>query len=137
MSEDTVARLGGDEFVILLEDIQDPTDVTRVADRIQHDLASPYDLENHKVFISVSMGIVLNVTGYERPEDILRDADIAMYRAKGQGRGRYEMFDAAMLAHVMTRLELETDLRKALEQQGVYRSLSADPRVGNPSNHRI
>ena len=115
--EDTVARLGGDEFVILLEDIQDPVDVTRIADRIQTSLALPCDLEGHKVFVSVSMGIVLDATEYEHPDDVLRDADIAMYRAKGQGRGRYEMFDAAMLAHAMTRLELETDLRKALEHQ--------------------
>ena len=115
--EDTVARLGGDEFVILLEYIQGTTDVTRIANRIQTSLASPYDLENHKVFVSVSMGMVVNATGYERPEDILRDADIAMYRAKGQGRGRYEMFDTAMLAYAMTRLELETDLRKALERK--------------------
>jgi diguanylate cyclase (GGDEF)-like protein/PAS domain S-box-containing protein len=116
-SEDTVARLGGDEFVILLEDIQDATTVTRIANRVQTDLTAPCDLEGHKVFISVSIGIVLNVDEYQRPEDVLRDADIAMYRAKGQGRGRYEMFDAAMLAHAMTRLELETDLRKALERR--------------------
>jgi diguanylate cyclase (GGDEF)-like protein/PAS domain S-box-containing protein len=116
-TEDTVARLGGDEFVVLLEDVQNPIDAKRVADRIQHDLALPCDLEGHKVFISVSMGIVLNHGRYEQPDDILRDADIAMYRAKGQGRGRHEMFDTAMLAHAMTRLELETDLRKALERQ--------------------
>ena len=115
--EDTVARLGGDEFVILLEDIQDPMDVTRITDRILHDLTLPCDLEGHKVFVSVSMGIVLSAARYERPEDILRDADIAMYRAKGQGRGRYEMFDTAMLSRVMTRLELESDLRKAVERQ--------------------
>ncbi len=116
-SEDTVARLGGDEFVILLEDVRAPLDVTRIADRIQHDLALPHELEGHKVFVSVSMGVVLSMSGYEQPEDILRDADIAMYRAKGQGRGRYEMFDSAMLAQAMTRLELETDLRKALERK--------------------
>ena len=115
--EDTVARLGGDEFVILLEDVQDPMAVTRITDRIQHDLALPHDLEGHKVFVSVSMGIVLSADRYGRPEDILRDADIAMYRAKGQGRGRYEMFDTTMLARVMTRLELESDLRKAVERQ--------------------
>ncbi|HET9912800.1 MAG TPA: EAL domain-containing protein [Anaerolineales bacterium] len=115
--EDTVARLGGDEFVILLEDIQDPVDITRIANRVQTSLASPCDLEGHKVFVSVSMGIVLNAADGEQPEDVLRDADIAMYRAKGQGRGRYEMFDKEMLAHAMTRLELETDLRKALERK--------------------
>jgi diguanylate cyclase (GGDEF)-like protein/PAS domain S-box-containing protein len=116
-SEDTIARLGGDEFVVLLEDVLDPVDATRVADRIQHDLALPCDLEGQKVFVSVSMGIVLSAARYERPEDVLRDADIAMYRAKGQGRGRYEMFDTTMLARVMTHLELETDLRKAVERQ--------------------
>jgi len=116
-SVDTVARLGGDEFVVLLEDTQGSIDATRVADRIQHDLALPHDLEGYKVFVFVSMGIVLSMDSYERPEDILRDADIAMYRAKGQGRGRYEIFDPAMLDRVMTRLELETDLRKALERQ--------------------
>ncbi len=115
--EDTVARLGGDEFVILLEDIQGLMDTTLFADRIQHDLALPHDLEGHKVFVSSSIGIVLSAARYERPEDILRDADIAMYRAKGQGQGRYEMFDTTMLARVMTRLELESDLRKALEYQ--------------------
>lgn len=116
-SEDTIARLGGDEFVILLEEVEVSADYLRVADRIQHDLALPCDLEGHRVFISVSMGIVQSAAGYERPEDILRDADIAMYRAKGQGRGRYEIFDPEMLERVMTRLELETDLRKALERQ--------------------
>jgi diguanylate cyclase (GGDEF)-like protein len=115
--EDTVARLGGDEFVILLEDIQDSTDAIRVAERIQHDLVAPYDLESHKIIVFVSMGIVLSGANYERPDDVLRDADIAMYRAKGQGLGRYVIFDPAMLDRVMTRLELETDLRRALEYQ--------------------
>jgi diguanylate cyclase (GGDEF)-like protein len=115
--EDTVARLGGDEFVILLEDVQDLIDVTHIANRVQTDLALPYDLEGHKVFVSVSMGIVPNAAEYERPEDVLRDADIAMYRAKGQGRGRYEMFDTTMLAYATTRLEMETNLRKALERK--------------------
>jgi len=115
--EDTVARLGGDEFAILLEDIQDPLDVTHVANRVQTDLALPFDLEGHKVFVSVSMGLVLNAAEYERSEDVLRDADIAMYRAKGQGRGRYEMFDTTMLAYATARLELETSLRKALERK--------------------
>jgi diguanylate cyclase (GGDEF)-like protein len=116
-TEDTVARLGGDEFVILLEELEGSTDYIRIADRIQHDLALPANLGDHMVFVSVSIGIVLNAARYERPEDILRDADIAMYRAKRQGRGRYEIFDPAMLNSVMTHLELETDLRRALEHQ--------------------
>jgi diguanylate cyclase (GGDEF)-like protein len=116
-SEDTVARLGGDEFVILLEDVQDSAHATRVADRIQRDLALPYDLGDHKIFSFASIGIVIGAARYEQPGDVLRDADIAMYRAKGQGLGRYEIFDPEMLSRVMTRIELETDLRKALEFQ--------------------
>ncbi|MDD5368821.1 MAG: EAL domain-containing protein [Anaerolineaceae bacterium] len=116
-SEDTVARLGGDEFVLLLEELVDATGCIRVADRILHELALPAELGGYKTFISISMGIVLGEARYERPEDILRDADIAMYHAKKQGRGRYEVFDPAMLQGVMTRIELETDLRKALGKQ--------------------
>jgi diguanylate cyclase (GGDEF)-like protein len=115
--EDTVARLGGDEFVILLEDIKDKTEVIQIAERIQNRLAMPYDLDGHVVFVFCSMGIVLNGADYENPDDLLRDADIAMYRAKGQGLGHYKIFDPSMLDRVMTRLELETDLRKALDHQ--------------------
>jgi EAL domain-containing protein (putative c-di-GMP-specific phosphodiesterase class I) len=116
-SEDTVARLGGDEFVILLEDLENSTNYLRVVKRIQHELASPANLQGYVAFISISMGIVLSDARYERPEDILRDADIAMYHAKRQGRGRYEIFDPAMLERVKSRLQMETDLRKALERQ--------------------
>jgi len=116
-SEDTVARLGGDEFVVLLEDIEDAEDALQVAERIQNNLAMPYDLDGHMVFVFTSMGIVLSGADYEQPNDVMRDADIAMYRAKGKGLGRYEIFHPAMLERAMTRLELETDLRKALEDQ--------------------
>jgi diguanylate cyclase (GGDEF)-like protein/PAS domain S-box-containing protein len=101
---DTVARLGGDEFVILLEDIRDVSDVTRVADRIQKKLMMAALLPSHTIFMSASMGIVLSSTGYDRPEDILRDADTAMYRAKENGRSRYEIFDSAMRDQIMLRL---------------------------------
>ncbi|RPJ23005.1 MAG: diguanylate cyclase, partial [Chloroflexi bacterium] len=133
-TEDTVARLGGDEFVILLEDVQNPLDATRIADRIQQDLALPCDFEGHKVFVSISMGIVLGAARYEQPEDVLRDADIAMYRAKGQGRGRYEMFDTTMLARAMTLLGLENDLRKAVERQEFIIHYQPIVELGN---HRI
>lgn len=116
-SEDTVARLGGDEFVILLEELEDSGGFRQVANRILHEMAIPASLGGHKVFISISVGIVLGDDRYEQPDDILRDADIAMYRAKRQGRGRYEIFDPSMLEGVMSRLELENDLRKALEAQ--------------------
>jgi len=114
---DTVARLGGDEFVILLEDIKDVSDVTRVADRIQKRLMLAALLPNHKIFMSASMGIVLSATGYDRPEDVLRDADTAMYRAKENGRSRYEIFDSAMRDQIMHRLELESALRQAIEKE--------------------
>lgn len=116
-SVDTVARLGGDEFVILLEELVNPSDYLLVANRILKNLAMPSSLEGHKVFVSVSMGIVLNHARYERSDDIMRDADIAMYSSKKHGRNRFEVFDPIMLIGVMTRLELETDLRKALENQ--------------------
>ena len=116
-AEDTVARLGGDEFVILLEELEDTEDALQIAERIQNKLALPYDLDGHMVFVFTSMGIVLSGAYYERPDDVMRDADIAMYRAKGQGLGRYKIFDPAMLDRAMTRLEMETDLRNALENQ--------------------
>ncbi len=115
--EDTVARFGGDEFVVLLDDIQDSSDAIRVAERIQNDLSIPYDLDGYRVIVFVSTGIVFGDSAYVQPDDIVRDADIAMYRSKGKGLGRYEIFDPSMLDRVMTRLELETDLRKALENQ--------------------
>lgn len=114
--EDTVARLGGDEFVILLEEMETTTGYLHVADRIQRALAEPAQLEQHRVFISVSMGIVLGDARYANAEEILRDADIAMYRAKRHGRGRFEIFNLSMLESVLSRLELETDMRRALEQ---------------------
>jgi diguanylate cyclase (GGDEF)-like protein/PAS domain S-box-containing protein len=116
---DTVARLGGDEFVILLEDIKDVSDVTRVADRIQKRLMLATLLPNHKIFMSASMGIVFSATGYTRPEDVLRDADTAMYRAKENGRARFEIFDSAMRDQIMHRLELESTLRQAIEKEAL------------------
>jgi diguanylate cyclase (GGDEF)-like protein/PAS domain S-box-containing protein len=115
-STDTVARLGGDEFVILLEDIIDISDATHVADRIQEKLTRSIKLSDREVFVTTSIGIVLSMTGYQRPEDVLRDADIAMYRAKAQGRARYEIFDLAMRDRIMDRISLETDLRQAFER---------------------
>jgi len=112
----TVARLGGDEFTVLLDDIKDPSDAKRAADRMMKALASPFILGGKEVFTSVSIGIALSNSAYEQPEDILRDADTAMYRAKSLGKARYEVFDADMRASVMARLQLETDLHRALER---------------------
>ncbi len=114
---DTVARLGGDEFTILLDDIDDVSDATRVADRIQRELGMPFTLKGQEVFTSASIGIALSETGYERPDDLLRDADLAMYRAKALGKARYEVFDLDMHARAVAQLQLETDLRRAVERE--------------------
>ena len=112
----TVARLGGDEFTILLDDIKEPADANRAAERLMKALAPPFVLAGKEVFTSISIGIALGNSAYEQPEDMLRDADTAMYRAKSLGKARYEVFDADMRASVMARLQLETDLRRALER---------------------
>src|SRR5690348_4793398 len=112
----TVARLGGDEFTILLDDLKDPADANRAAERLMKALAPPFLLAGKEVFTSISIGIALSNSAYEEPEDMLRDADTAMYRAKSLGKARYEVFDADMRASVMARLQLETDLRGALER---------------------
>ena len=112
----TVARLGGDEFTVLLDDIKDPDDAKRAADRMMKALAAPFILGGKEVFTSVSIGIALSTSAYEQPEEMLRDADTAMYRAKSLGKARYEVFDADMRASVMARLQLETDLHRALER---------------------
>ncbi|WP_166482768.1 EAL domain-containing protein [Scytonema sp. UIC 10036] len=115
---DTSARLGGDEFTILLEQIQDVSDAIKVAERIQQELALPIELDGQEVFATASIGITLSSTvDYNQPEDLLRDADTAMYRAKALGKARYELFNSDMYAHALARLQLETDLRRAIERQ--------------------
>lgn len=112
---DTVARFGGDEFAVLLGEIQHVTEAIEIAERFQKILAAPFNLTGHEVFASASVGIAVSTLEYTKPEEILRDADTAMYRAKEQGKGRYEIFDKVMLARAITRLQLESDLRRALE----------------------
>jgi diguanylate cyclase (GGDEF)-like protein len=114
--EDTVARLSGDEFAILLESITDTSDAGRVAERIEEALSFPINLAGAEVTTSASMGIVTSSMSHDQPEQLLRSADMAMYRAKAAGRARYEMFDRAMHTDAMERLQLETDLRNAVEQ---------------------
>lgn len=114
---DTVARLGGDEFTILLEDIRDGNVVTTIVNRLQEELTRPFNLNGHEVFTSTSIGIALSTIGYDRPEDLLRDADIAMYRAKASGKARYEVFDTTMHTRAVALLQLETDLRRGLERE--------------------
>ncbi|MFN2603164.1 MAG: EAL domain-containing protein [Gemmatimonadaceae bacterium] len=114
--EDTVARLSGDEFAILLESITDTSDAGRVAERIEEALSFPINLGGAEITTSASMGIVTSSMSQEQPEQLLRSADMAMYRAKAAGRARYEMFDRAMHTDALIRLQLETDLRRAVEQ---------------------
>ncbi|HYO63890.1 MAG TPA: EAL domain-containing protein [Pyrinomonadaceae bacterium] len=113
---DTVARLGGDEFVVLVEDIADTNDAAEIAGRIQEELSQPFNLGGHEVFTTVSIGIAPSSAGYERAEDLLRDADTAMYRAKTLGKKRYEIFDRAMHDRALKLLQLETDLRRAVDR---------------------
>ncbi|MCZ7570805.1 MAG: EAL domain-containing protein [Ardenticatenaceae bacterium] len=114
---DTVARLGGDEFVMLLDDLEGTADAITVAERIHQALGPPLGLGGQEVFVSVSIGIVLSTDGLDAPEDLLRDADIAMYRAKALGKARSQLFDPTMRDHVVARLLVETDLRRAVERQ--------------------
>ncbi|TMA21275.1 MAG: diguanylate cyclase, partial [Deltaproteobacteria bacterium] len=114
---DTVARLGGDEFGVLLEDVPDTQSARRVADRLQDALKAPFVLHGQEVFCGASIGIAHGSASYVQPEDIMRDADTALYRAKGQGRGRWVEFDSTMHDRAVELLQLETDLRRALERR--------------------
>jgi diguanylate cyclase (GGDEF)-like protein/PAS domain S-box-containing protein len=111
---DTVSRFGGDEFTILCEDIDEET-ATAVAARIAERLSAPFQLGEQEVFLNVSIGIVVGRDPDADPEQLLRDADAAMYRAKGQGRSRFALFEGAMRLRSTERLSLENDLRRALE----------------------
>jgi PAS domain S-box-containing protein len=112
----TLARPGGDEFVILVEELRDPSDSIRIAERIQHRLAVPFEIDGRRIVISASIGIAISGDASAEASDVLRDAELAMYRAKRSGKNRCEVFDSAMQADAIKRLQLETDLRKALEQ---------------------
>ena len=130
-STDTVARLGADEFTILLEGIQDVNDASRVAESIHETLSAPFYLndcpsrnasedtckDEREVFMTLSIGIALNSSDEEQPEDLLRNANLAMYRARSQGKAYYEVFDAAMHEIAVERLQIETDLRRAIERE--------------------
>jgi diguanylate cyclase (GGDEF)-like protein/PAS domain S-box-containing protein len=113
---DTAARLGGDEFTVLLEDVKDGSDASQVAERIQAQLRQPVVIGGQEVYSTASIGIALSETGYERTEDILRDADIAMYRAKSRGGARHDVFDRAMHARAVALLRMDSDLRRAIER---------------------
>jgi len=113
---DMVARFGGDEFAILLDAIQDASDAVRVAEKVQEAISAPFKLVSHEAITTASIGVALSTSGYIEAEDIIRDADTAMYRAKDRGKARCEIFDTAMHTRAVTLLRLESDLRRALEK---------------------
>ncbi|HVG82878.1 MAG TPA: EAL domain-containing protein [Vicinamibacterales bacterium] len=113
----TLARFGGDEFVVLLDDIREPIDAVRVAERIQAMAAEPLQLETQEVFASPSIGVAVSSTEHRSADELLRDADLAMYRAKASGGGCYAVFDSAMHHAAVERLRLETELRRAVERR--------------------
>jgi diguanylate cyclase (GGDEF)-like protein len=112
----TVARLAGDEFVVLCEDLTSERDAVRVAERIAGEVAAPFEVDGDELAVSASIGIAVSCGRALSPEQLIRDADLAMYRAKDAGRDRYEVFDAPMRTRVLERIELERDLRKALDR---------------------
>ncbi|MCS6813268.1 MAG: EAL domain-containing protein [Cyanobacteria bacterium] len=114
---DLVARLGGDEFVILLDDIHSVQEAIRVTERLFTVLQTPFELQGREVYTSCSIGIVFGTSNYTQASELLRDADIAMYQAKGKSRARYEIFNTEMHIQALNRLHLENDLRRAIDCQ--------------------
>ena len=113
---DVVARLGGDEFVLILEGVRDEQEVISVAERVQHSLTQPFYLDGRELFMSVSVGIAMNQDSVLHPEDYIRDADLAMYRAKTHGRARHEMFRPDMRTGAVLQMSIENDLRHAMDR---------------------
>ncbi len=112
---DTISRFGGDEFVVLLDNVSGPKDAIRIAKRIHKSLLETFHLENHEVFISSSIGIAISDSAQDKPDDLLRNADIAMYIAKEKGKSQYMLFDDSMRAAVIDAVSIENDLRKAMK----------------------
>jgi diguanylate cyclase (GGDEF)-like protein/PAS domain S-box-containing protein len=112
----TLARLGGDEFTVLLDDIDDASDAVRVAERLREALQHPFEVEGQQVFVTASAGITVSSSGYKDPEDVLRDAAIALHRAKAGSATRCELFDVGMRDRAVSRLRVETDMRQAIER---------------------
>jgi diguanylate cyclase (GGDEF)-like protein len=117
---DTVARLGGDEFAVLLENISDVTDVKTVVERIQKEFVAAFLVEGNEIYVTQSIGIALELDRYEQPDQVLSDADIAMYAAKSKGKARYEIFDDGMHSNIVERLQMEADLRVAVERKNEF-----------------
>ena len=132
---DTVARIGGDEFAILLNRINDIPGAIHVAERIQELLGMTFSIDGHEVFVTASIGIAHSATGYRTPDEIMRDADIAMYRAKAAGKARYEVFDRDMHQSAVALLKLETELRLAVQNNDFV--MHYQPIVNLKSGHIV
>ena len=113
--EDIVARLGGDEFAVLIEDLKEPVQAERFTVRLHKELAEPYHLEGREIVSTASSGVALNTVDHKGPDDLLRDADTAMYQAKAAGKGQHQMFDKRMHKQAVAQLQLEADLRRAVQ----------------------
>jgi diguanylate cyclase (GGDEF)-like protein/PAS domain S-box-containing protein len=129
--EDTLARFGGDEFTVLIEDVENPEDVVRVAERIVEDLRGPFVIDERELFVRASIGIAMGEASTRSAEELLRDADTAMYRTK-EDAADYRMFDPGMYERVLDRLELENDLRRALEKEELTICYQPKFRLGKP-----
>jgi diguanylate cyclase (GGDEF)-like protein len=115
-SGDLVARLGGDEFTILVNNLNEPSDASLIAEHIQSTLEIPFEIGGSKIFISASIGISLSTIGYVKAEEMLRDADIAMYRAKAKGKAQYQVFDQTMREQALSQMRTETEMHQAIER---------------------
>jgi diguanylate cyclase (GGDEF)-like protein/PAS domain S-box-containing protein len=133
--EDTIARLGGDEFAILVEDVRLPDETVSLAKRVLTAFDEPFDLDGRHMAIRASVGVVVTSVGERTGNDLLRDADVAMYRAKVGGRGSYALFEPSMQADVASRMELESDLRAAVEAESL--SLAYQPIVTLPEGEIV
>ncbi|MBX7246378.1 MAG: EAL domain-containing protein [Candidatus Sumerlaeaceae bacterium] len=114
---DIFARLGGDEFTILLDDIRDAAIASQAAERVLREQATPFNVGDHEMFVTASVGIAFGTSSEDRPDDIIRNADTAMYRAKAKGKARYEVFDMEMRTEVQNLLQIETDLRRGISRK--------------------
>ncbi|MGZ8511834.1 MAG: putative bifunctional diguanylate cyclase/phosphodiesterase [Candidatus Limnocylindria bacterium] len=133
--EDTIARLGGDEFAILVDDVTAPQQVLELAERISATFDLPFTANAHEITIRCSIGVVVASGGHRTADDLLRDADVAMYRAKVSGRGSYALFEPSMQAQVAARLELEADLREAIHEERL--TLAYQPIVDLPDGRIV
>jgi len=134
VDEDMAARIGGDEFVIVLDGLRNTRDTALVAERLQQHLIRPYNLDSHEVVVSASIGIAVYDRRYQNAEELLRDADTAMYRAKGAGKAQFAIFDPAMHASATARLQVENELRRAVERRELH--LAYQPIVAL-ATHRV